>query len=118
MEKSFELTKHVENVIIVGDFNFDFRQLDEEEVVTNNGMVDVVGLLLPPTVFTRAANSKKKARRIDKVVTKVDQLWKATAVQVCGKYNWNGTEPPEMVIEDDVVRTPSDHMCLITDFNI
>ncbi len=44
MTDTFKLIKEsgVTNAIVVGDFNFDSSWLDEEVVITSNGMRDVV----------------------------------------------------------------------------
>lgn len=44
MTDTFKLIKDsgVTNAIVVGDFNFDSSWLDEEAVITSNGMRDVV----------------------------------------------------------------------------
>jgi|LakMenEpi03Aug12_release.lakeMendotaPanAssembly.Ray.scaffolds.fasta_scaffold4584324_1 hypothetical protein len=44
MNDTFKLIKDsgVSNAIVVGDFNFDSTWLQEEAVITSNGMKDVV----------------------------------------------------------------------------
>lgn len=35
---------------------------------------------------------------------------------MCGYYSYTTGQPPEAIIKDDYVRTPSDHMCVVADF--
>jgi hypothetical protein len=39
-----------------------------------------------------------------------------TDCQIAGNYSIVSGERPEFVEQDDVVRTPSDHMCIISEF--
>jgi hypothetical protein len=40
-----------------------------------------------------------------------------TSVQVCGDYSIVPGEPVEQISVDSVVRTPSDHLCVVADFD-
>ena len=73
--------------------------------------------------------SKKTTKRIDKVVTQTypkdgawNQYWRCMHAQIIGKvptsYYAAKGEDISLIEEDNVVRTPSDHMGIVADFEL
>lgn len=80
-------------------------------------MNDIVGNFHGDDAFTMYKTKRYPAWRPDKIVTKVVQPLKPIAVQICGNYNYISNDAPSEIQNDNYVRTPSDHLCLIADFN-
>jgi hypothetical protein len=59
------------NFIVVGDYNFDSTWTQEEQVITDNGMRDVVHDFYDQEAYTMRKSVKWGSWRPDKMVSKV-----------------------------------------------
>lgn len=121
MQETFDLIGDTE-AIVCGDFNFDNSSKAEARVYQDAGYEDVLCKYFPdsaPWSFTRYKTPTKCAARFDKILLKSKEIL-PIAGQICGKFSTplfeQRNEHPELISQDGLVRTPSDHCCVIADF--
>ena len=113
----------------MGDFNLDaYKSPEEEMVITNHGWRDVVHDFTDASEWTKPKTKRKPTtKRIDKVATQTypeegsaAQYWRCVGAKVIGKvpiaYYAAKGEDITMIEQDNIVRTPSDHMGIVADF--
>lgn len=113
---------------MVGDFNFNSTWIEEEKVLLDNGFRDVMHDHVDKEEWTMPKTQMWPAWRPDKVVTQATPskeefdkpYWKSTGAEIVGKEATPSFaaagEDPSMILQDGVVRTPSDHMGIVADF--
>ena len=129
-----DILKDQPNSIILGDFNFD-NQKEYEQNITAHGFVDIIKEKFQTLLqdekfdFTMHKSPRFPSWRPDKIIVPVvseeatkSQQFSIEAVD-CQKVGTFALPPyeqedPEWVADDGVVRTPSDHMALIGDFQL
>ena len=120
MEATFKLLDGIET-LLVGDFNFDNSKTSETNIYSKAGYEDQLTLAgIPdtgPGSFTKFKTPKQKASRPDKILYNGQQM-QLMAAQIGGKFStpFYKDEKCEMVEKDGLVRTPSDHLCVLADF--
>ena len=122
MEEAFNLLARSPEVILCGDFNFDNNALQENQVYMSHGYADVLTAFVPGKgygSFTKLPTFAVKGSRPDKVLLRQSALLQPYHGFICGNFATplfeQNNEPASQIEYDDLVRTPSDHMCVVVD---
>ena len=121
MEEAFGLLEKsgIEDFIICGDFNFDNSSNLEAEVFQQAGYQDVMSRYLDDKAFTMYKTKRFPPWRPDKILHKGALLNPLNAF-ICGNFATPSfsakNEAPDLIEQDNLVRTPSDHLSVVADF--
>lgn len=115
------MNKSCENNIVLGDFNFHSTWADQQSVIIDNNYTDVLLDLKGEESFTMGKTLKYEGWRPDKIIIpKGSTYFKPREIKIVGNFciPQFQLETPEMLAEDGLIRTPSDHYALLCDFDL
>ncbi|CDW71412.1 UNKNOWN [Stylonychia lemnae] len=108
------------NTIMMGDFNFDSTYDDQQAIIIENGFTDVfLDLNEGVEQESMLKNKHYTPWRPDKVISqKINSNWRPHNIQIVGKFCIPQFQKDSIyqLSEDGIVRTPSDHMGIISTF--
>ena len=120
LQMAINVLQTCQNNVLLGDFNFHSTWTDQQAKIAENGYLEVFLELNKEEDYTMAKTNRYAKWRPDKIIMPSKGMTIAPSdIQIVGKFCIPEFQNDEYtkVSEDGIIRTPSDHMALLANFN-